>query len=219
MAVEYGIITSVVPPQGWHYPQQISDGQTVRITGFSFEMLLDAMLDFRRRHPELCGGMANATIERVRADLKDYLCTHFRQNCADSPTSPTITSGSGIGITKRYHSPIDKAASWLADIEGGNWLAQVGHHRLEKVDAALAAHRAQICASCPQNVRWATPCAPCNDSILVRIQNAKGSLATPYDRNLQVCRIYGHTNEVAVWLADTHSSSEQQPPPICWHNE
>jgi hypothetical protein len=211
MAVEYGIITSVVPPQGWHYPQHISNGQSVRITGFSFEMLLDAMLDFRRRHPELCGGTANATIEMVRADLKHYLCTHFRQNCADSPTSPTITSGNGIGVpANRYQTPIDKA---------GDWLARIGHQRLEKVDPALAAHRAQICASCPQNVRWATPCAPCNDSILVRIQNAKGSLATPYDRNLQVCRIYGHTNEVAIWLADTHSSSEQQPPPICWHNE
>jgi hypothetical protein len=210
MAVEYGIITSVVPPQGWHYPQQISNGQNVRITGFSFEMLLDAMLDFRRRHPELCGGTAQATMEVVRADLKAYLCKHFRQNCADSPTSPTITSANGIGVTNRYQSPIDKA---------GDWLARIGHQRLERIDAALAAHRAQICASCPQNVRWATPCAPCNDSILVRIQNAKGSLATPYDRNLQVCRIYGHTNEVAVWLADTHSSSEQQPPPICWHNE
>jgi hypothetical protein len=210
VAVEYGIITSVVPPQGWHYPQQLSSGQSVRITGFSFEMLLEAMVDFRRRHPELCGGTAQATIEVVRADLKHYLCSHFRQNCADSPTSPTITSGNGIGITSHYHSPIDRA---------GDWLARIGHHRIEKVDAALASHRAQICAQCPQNIRWATPCAPCNDSILVRIQNAKGSLATPYDRSLQVCRIYGHTNEVAVWLADTHSSSEQQPPPVCWHNE
>jgi len=213
MAVEYGIITSVMPPSGWHYPQKLSSGEEVRLTGFTFEMLLDAMLDFRRRHPELCGGSSNATIEMVRADLKHYLCSHFRQNCADSPMSPAITAGVGIGMPtgQRYHTPIDRA---------GDWLARIGHQRLEKVDPALAAHRAQICASCPQNVRWATPCAPCNDSILVRIQNAKGSLATPYDRHLQVCRVYGHTNEVAVWLVDTnHLPTEQLPPPPCWHNE
>jgi hypothetical protein len=213
MAVQYGIITSVMPPSGWHYPQKLSNDQEVRITGFTFEMLLDAMLDFRRRHPELCGGTATATIESCRADLKHYLCSHFRQNCADSPTSPVIT-GSNVGIgmpdNGRYRTPIDRA---------GDWLARIGHERLEKVDAALAAHRASICASCPQNVRWATPCAPCNDSILVRIQNAKGSLATPYDRNLQVCRIYGHTNEVAVWLTNTLTTSEQRPPPVCWHNQ
>jgi len=84
MAVEYGIISSVVPPQGWHYPQQLSSGQNVKITGFSFEQLLSSMLDFRRRHPELCGGMAQATMEMCRTDLKRYLCEHFRQNCADA---------------------------------------------------------------------------------------------------------------------------------------
>jgi len=211
MAVQYGIITSVMPPSGWHYPQKLSNGEQVRLTGFTFEMLLEAMLDFRRRHPELVGGSSTATIETVRADLKHYLCSHFRQNCADSPASPAITASVGIGMTNVYRTPIDKA---------GDWLAHIGHHRLEKVDPALAAHRAQICAGCPHNVRWATPCGPCNDSILVRIQNAKGSLATPYDRQLQVCRIYGHTNEVAVWLADTmHLPTEQRPPSFCWHNE
>ena len=207
MAVEYGIITSVVPPQGWHYPQQLSSGQNVKITGFSFEQLLSSMMDFRRRHPELCGGMAQATMEMCRTDLKRYLCEHFRQNCADAPTSPTITAG--IGMARTYHTPIDRA---------GDWLSRVGHMRLEKVDPALAAQRAHICASCPQNVRWATPCAPCNDAISVRIQNAKGSLATPYDRNLFVCRVYGHTNEVAVWLTDTHAAPQGNPPPVCWHN-
>lgn len=199
-----------MPPGGWNYPQVLSNGQTVKLQGFTFEMLLDNMLDFRRRHHELCGGMAKATIEEVRRDLKIYLCSHYRQNCADSPSSPTITATTGIGIARSYQTPIDRA---------GDWLAKIGHLRLEKVDPALASHRAQICAACPHNVRWATPCAPCNDSIAVRIQNAKGSLATPYDRNLMVCRLYGHTNEVAVWLADTHAQSSQQPPEVCWHNK
>jgi hypothetical protein len=195
-----------MPPGGWHLPQQLSSGTTIRLEGFTFEQLLENVLDFRRRHLDLCGGAVNATIEKVRADLKDYVCQHFRQNCADSPGTPQ--NRIGIGVTN-YQRPIDRAADWLA---------RIGSYQIDKVDAALAAQRAHVCASCPQNVRWATPCAPCNDNVLVRIQNAKGSLSTPYDRNLFVCRIYGHTNEVAVWLADTHSTSELKAPDICWHN-
>jgi hypothetical protein len=205
---EYGIITSVMPPGGWHYPQLLDSGQSIRLTGFTFEMLLESMLDFRQRHPDLTGGSALATIEQVRKDLKDYLCAHFRQNCADSPSSPVTTAGGGIGVSD-YQRPIDRS---------GDWLAKIGKMRLEKVDAALAAHRAQVCAQCPQNVKWASSCAPCNDAISVRIQNAKGSAATPYDRNLFMCRCFGHVNEVAVWLVDTQSSSEQKPPQVCWKN-
>ncbi len=203
---EFGIITSVMPPGGWHYPQLLSNGERIKVIGYTFEQLLDAMLDLRRRHPDLTGGSAQATIEQVRTDLKDYLCAHFKQNCADSPK---IAFEGHIGISKAmsYSRPIDRA---------GDWLAKVANMRLEKVDAALAAHRAQICAQCPMNIKWATACAPCNDAISVRIQNAKGSVHTPYDRNLFVCRTYGHVNEVAVWLVDTHSESEQRPPTVCW---
>jgi hypothetical protein len=205
VSVQFGIITSVVPPGGWTFPQLLSSGQTVKITGFSFEQLLDSMLEFRRRHLDLCGGATKATIEWVRRDLKEYYCRNFRQNCADAPASPNIQSG-GIGLTN-YVTPINKAADWLAG------LADQG---VERVDPAMAAHRGQICAQCSFNVRWQTPCQPCNDNVSVRTQNAKGSLSTPYDRNLMVCRIYGHMNEVAVWLSDTRSVAQSHPPPHCW---
>jgi len=208
MSVEFGIITSVVPPGSWHYPQLLSSGQTVRLAGHSFEHLLEQMLDFRRRHLDLCGA-ANATIERVRADLKEYLCSHFPQNCADSPGSPSVTSRTGISVVN-YQKPIDRASDWLG---------KLGALPISRVDAALAASRAQICATCPQNVRWQTSCAPCNDNVNIRIQNAKGSAYTPYDKSLGMCRIFGTANEVAVWLSDTHSSSDQKPPAVCWHND
>lgn len=201
MSVEFGIVTSVVMPGGWHYQQTLSSGQTIKITAFSFEELLGNMLDFRRRHMDLCGA-ESAHIEAVRADLKTYLCANFKQNCADA-TAPPVRA---IGIPT-YQRPIDRA---------GEWLAELGNTRTEFVDYALAGTRAQICAQCPQNVRWATPCGPCNDNILIRIQNAKGSLRTPLDQRLFMCRCFGHINEVAVWLADTHSTSEQPPPPHCW---
>lgn len=204
MSVEFGIITSVVPPGSWHFPQLLSTGQSVRITGDSFELLLENMLDFRRRHSDLCGGAERATIEMVRSDLKDYFCKHFRQNCGDAASAPTTQIG--IGVTN-YVTPINKAADWLA---------AVGGVRPDYVDAALAAQRAQICATCPQNVHWQTPCGPCNQNIAVRTLNAKGSLQTPYDRNLGVCRIYGHMNEVAVWMQDTYSHAEQPAPSVCW---
>ena len=204
MSVEWGIITAVMPPGGWHYPQKLSSGDTVKLSGSSFEEILGTILDFRRRHLDLCGA-ESATIERVREDLRIYLCANFRQNCADS--SPSAFTQAGYIGKPDYQRPIDRA---------GTWMAKIGNLRTEKVDYALAGHRAQICAQCPQNVRWATPCGPCNDNILVRVQNAKGSLNTPLDRRLFMCRIYGHVNEVAIWLSDTHSHSEQPPPAHCW---
>lgn len=205
MSVEYGIVTSVVPPGNWHYQQALSSGQTIKIEAFSFEEILKNMLEFRQRHMDLCGA-ENATIERVREDLKAYLCAHFKQNCADSSPSAFTQSTGYIGKPD-YKRPIDRA---------GNWIAELGNYRTEKVDYALAGHRAQICAQCPQNVRWASGCAPCNDNILVRIQQANGSLYTPLDKRLHMCRVFGHLNAVAVWLTDTHSTSEQPPPAHCW---
>jgi hypothetical protein len=203
MSVEFGIVTSVVPPGSWHYPQLLNSGQTVRISGFSFEQLLENMLDFRRRHIELCGA-ASATIERVRADLKDYFCAHFPQNCADAKSAPA--SVQGVGIAK-YRPPIEK---------GADWISRAALDRHVFVDLAVAGHRAEICAICPQNVRWQTGCTSCNDNVAIRIQNIKGNLRTPYDRSLHSCRVFGHLNEVAVWLVNTHSSSENPPPANCW---
>jgi hypothetical protein len=197
-----------VPPRGWRYPQVLSSGQTVEIIGYSFEQLLENLAEFRRRHPDLCGGAEKALIETVRSDYREYVCKHFRQNCASGSSTSTVQTGS-IGVTN-YVSPINKAADWLA---------QIGQNRLEHVDAALAAQRAQICAQCPQNVHWETPCAPCNDNIRIRTQNAKGSLATPYDRNLFVCRVFGHMNEVAVWLSALNSTPQSQPPAVCWNKQ
>jgi hypothetical protein len=190
-------------PGGWHFPQHLSSGQTVKITAFDFPELLANILEFRMRHMDLCGA-ENARIESVRADLKNYICAHFPQNCADSQETPFV---GWIGIQSDYKRPIDRSGQWLAD---------VANERLEYADPALAAQRAQICAQCPQNVRWQTGCASCNDNVAVRVQNLKGSMRTPYDRNLQMCRTYGHVNEVAVWLLDTHSQPEKPPPPNCW---
>ena len=202
MSVQYGIVTAVMPPGGWHYPQKLSSGDTVKIEAFSFEEILETILDFRRRHMDLCGS-ENATIEKVRADLKQYMCANFRQNCADNSSVPAQT---GIHITN-YKTPIDRT---------GSWLAELGHTRIERIDAGLASQRAQICCQCPQNVRWQTGCQSCNDNVAIRIQNANGSLYTPYDRRLQACRVYGWANAVAVWLADPVATAEHEPPAHCW---
>lgn len=201
MSVQFGIIDTVVMPGGWHYPQALSSGLTIKITAFDFEELLRSILDFRMRHIDLCGA-ESAHIESVRSDLKTYICKNFRQNCADANATPYA----GIGVAE-YHKPIDRSSDWLA---------QMANRRQEHVDLGLASQRAQICAQCQQNIRWSTSCGPCNDNVQIRIQNLKGNLRTAYDRHLAMCRIYGHVNEVAVWLKDTHSQSDAEPPPHCW---
>jgi hypothetical protein len=207
LSVEFGIVTSVVPPQGWHYIQQLSSGQAHRVTGFSFEQLLENMLDFRRRHIDLCGA-ENATIESVRADLKTYLCAHFRQNCGDSPSMPHNVAGIGVTNSGRdYDRPIDRA---------GNWIATIALTRPEFVDYGLSGHRAQICVQCPQNIRYATGCAPCNETVDVRIQNFKGNLRTPYDNRLFMCRAFGWLNQAAVWIKNPQDNPIHPLPQHCW---
>jgi hypothetical protein len=206
LSVEFGIITSVIPPQGWHFLQKLSSGQTHKITGFSFEELLKNILDFRRRHLDLCGAEA-AHIEVVRADLKAYLCAHFRQNCADSPGAPTIAQVVNRGNRVDYDRPIDRA---------GDWLSRVAMNRPELVDYGLAGHRAQICTQCPKNVQWRTSCAPCNETIEVRVQNLLGNLRTPMDRHLRMCHAFGHVNAAAVWMKDPQSTPTYPPPANCW---
>jgi hypothetical protein len=115
----------------------------------------------------------------------------------------------GIGVT-HYVTPINRASDWLA---------KVAQQPLEHIDPALASQRAQVCAMCPMNVAWQTGCSSCNDNVNVRTQMAKGSLATPYDRNLLVCRIFGWHNQVAVWLKDGHATPEQKPPAVCWKKD
>jgi hypothetical protein len=203
---EFGIVTSVMPPGGWHYPQVLSSGQTHRIEGFTFEQLLGNMLDFRSRHIELCGGNQNATIEAIRRDLKAYLCAHFKANCADSPTVPTKQQG--IGLANSYVRPIDRAADWLA---------RRAQARVDLVDLGMAGARAHVCAQCPQNIRWQTSCAPCNDNVAVRVQQLKGNQRTPFDSRLFMCRVWGHVNEVAVWMTDTQTTPDHDPPQNCWH--
>lgn len=192
-----------MPPGGWHYPQLLSNGDTVRLTAFTFEQILETMREFRLRHLDLCGGAEIATIEAARADLKKYICAHFKQNCADA----TGTYYAGAIVAQNYQPPVTRAA---------NWLASVANERQERVDAALAAQRAQICAQCPQNVRWQSGCQPCNNNVEVRSQQLKGSMQTPYDRNLLVCRVYGWKNDVAVWLSLPRSEPEHTIPSHCW---
>jgi hypothetical protein len=178
----------------------------VRLTGVGFDELVSAVIQFRQRHSDLCGGAQKSERTVVLDDLREFYCRNYKQNCAGGHSTPIAQVG-GIGVGTSYVTPINRAADWLA---------QIRHRRLEHADAALAAERAKICAQCPQNVRWHTSCGPCNDNISVGIQNAKGSLATPFDRHLQVCRCYGWLNEVSVWLKDGHAHSEQQVPSHCW---
>lgn len=196
-----------MPPGGWHFPQKLSSGQTHKIEGFTFEQLQENILDFRRRHMDLCGA-ENASIEAVREDIKAYYCAHFRQNCADSRPSPAAQIG--IPVRSDYDRPIDRA---------GNWLSTVANSKPEFLDIGLAGHRAQICAQCQFNVRWETPCAPCNETIQVKLQNFLGNMRTPLDRQLHMCRVYGHVNQAAVWLTDTQSHASYPPPAHCWKQQ
>jgi hypothetical protein len=55
--------------------------------------------------------------------------------------------------------------------------------------------------------------------VLIRVQQLKGNQKTQFDSQLFMCRVWGHINSVAVWMADTQSAPEHDPPANCWHLE
>jgi hypothetical protein len=202
--IKHNIKTLVIPPGGWHYEQPLDAGGFLRIEGQSFERLEDLVFEFRLSHPELVP-TGSLSRESVDADLEHWICSRFPNQCASPSSATPAVSPNGGGPV--YRKPIERIQDWFK-----------GLGDKEFADPATANSRSDICAKCPQNIGWRTPCQPCVQAIERQILRVRGSRSTSNDIALEFCRVFGHHNKLAVWLKNTHSSSSHELPAFCWNH-
>lgn len=205
--VKNGIRIGVVLPGGWHFPQAVIGSGPFKIAAQTYEMLEEAVFKFRVEHLEVIPS-GTATRENVQSDIYHYVCAHFPGNCATTGYSAAPSLPEPV-IERRteYNSPIVRVEDWLRSIS---------NQEISFTDAATAQFRSEICATCPQNVKWQVRCIPCNDAIYRRVLRLKGSKTTTKDSMLDACRCYGHMNSLAIWMKSTLSVAKDEPPAHCW---
>jgi hypothetical protein len=200
-----GIITGMVMPGGFHFPQKLTSGQIVRIEGQGYEELERRVLEFRLRQGSLVDP-SGCDLEVVRADLKNYICTNFPRNCTQTPRAAPAPTDAPI-IRRPFYPNIQRLSEWYA---------RVAYRSLQFVDAAEANRRAAICAGCPQNCDFVGGCAPCNHQIERNALMVLGGRRVQNEPDLKACRVFGHHLPAAVWMRDPYSEPSHEVPSFCW---
>ena len=186
--------------------QPVEHGSAYRIEGQTYDILENRVFEFRLANVEIIP-TGTATRESVQEDLKIFTCSRAPGQCTDhwrSSPGPSVESPK----VKAYNLPIQRLEDWIK---------QISVTEIPWAQASRAVSSAQTCASCPQNIAWKTGCAPCVESIQKRLVRYKGDRKTPVDNQLQACRIFGHHNEIAVWMLNTMSTAKETPPEACWN--
>lgn len=197
---------SVVPPGGYIYDQALADGSTQRITGASYDHILELVLKFRQTCTMLLPQGVGVSPESVWGDYNAQVCAKYPWNCSAARTQPQATSEVATGATG-FEMLIDRLQRWIKGIQSQSNVF---------VDYANAQARAQICMACPQNVFWQTNCGTCNQTVSQQSAAIRGGHRTGMDEALKACRAFGTLQELAVWLAEPGGEAKYQPPPICW---
>lgn len=201
------VITSMVPPNGFHYLQPLETGQYQRIDGRSYEELIEKIFQFRLQQIELVPS-GTAIKERVEADYMHWVCSRWPRACTGAigelPPEPAREQKLG------YYRPTQRVEDWFK---------LLGTRQLEWVDQATAYRRAKICMECPLNQNWATNCGPCNQNIRTKALLLRGSHKLGLESQLRACLGFGWLNEIAVWLSDGFREASRTIPPKCWKLE
>lgn len=197
----------MIPPGGWSFEQVVENSTPFKIEGQTYAQLEDKVFSFRLANVELIPS-GTATRESVRSDIRAFICPRFPTQCSDDWGIPLPKETPSQVTGTVYRMPIQRLEDWIK---------KLAFSEIQFNDASSAAVRASTCAECPQNIGWKTSCAPCVGSVSTRIARYKGDRHTPLDSKLQACRVFGHHNELAVWMSDTLSTANDTPPPECWN--
>lgn len=190
-----GVNTSVVPPGGWYYIQDIGDGQVLKIG------------------PDKSDSELLLSVQRIRAQMGIP-----NESCADDiaqqikARSPRNDSGR-IGRAVQKTPQITRISEWQSGLAVG---------RVVTVPAHKVCERASICAKCPQNIFWKTSaCAPCNERVMQESIKMRRQANFNFDPILQSCRKTGEHLPLAVFLDRTEHPVESKEglPENCWLND
>ena len=189
-----------MPSGGWRYEQPIVGQNPLTVTAATYDELSRKVFQFRLAHTELITH-GSATTDSVEVDLHQWICENQPANCAGGIEIKVASSS-------RYASP-------LARLE--DWHRTIANTDIEFTDAAEAVSRAEICAQCPQNIGWRSKgCLPCNKAMDQKVLRIKGSRSTPKDSELGMCRCFGWSLTLAVWLQHAFPKAKQPQPEHCW---
>jgi len=198
--------TAVVPPGGYIYDQPLADGSWCRITGASYDNVIELILKYRLANGMLLPQGCAATPDAVSADYNAWACLKYPWLCTPQRSAPQATAEVSTGAVG-FEILLQRMQRWID---------QVRSHPVDWIDSKSATDRALVCANCPQNVSWQTNCDPCNSNLVQASAALRGSRRTALDPLLRGCRAYGTLQEVAVWIRDPGGDNKYEPPPHCW---
>lgn len=177
----YGLTLGVVPMGDWTYSQEWGDQQLQKISGSSWEDLIEQVRIFRLNQNIPIGDPAAEVSEAIRKR---------------SPQNDIWRTGKAE-FTRNNHVPLTPLIEKMREYFGKLKNKQVA---LESED--VAEKRAEVCLGCPQNINYQSSCHGCDervryDGILIR-RRAEFRL----DSRLKGCRLHGFLLSTAVFLTD-----------------
>lgn len=137
------------------------------------------------------------------------ICSKFPEQCVGN-----------WNIPERDHPSRDYSTGYTAPIQRiEDWFKMISIKDIQWKDASRAFACADTCSTCPQNIGWKTDCKPCGEAINKRILRYKGDKMSPIDSQLRACRVFGHHNELAIWMKDPFSQPKagEEVPEFCWN--
>jgi len=219
MSVHNGLAANVVPPNGFHFIQQLKNGKTHKIEGAnSWAELEHQVLRFRLEQISLVDP-ERADPDHVAQDIRDYVCANFPTSCVDR--SFQVVGSSTLGQSYAQDTGGDPSDNTFRKFipliqRIAEWLGNLGQEPKPFTTPAEADKRANTCTTCAYNVRWETTCGPCVQNVKMETVRILGTRKTRHDDNLRGCRRIGWYNRIAVWL-DTDKMADQSLPDKCWH--
>lgn len=191
--MSYVVRTKITPPGGYTYTQEETN---VTMNANSWEGLLDQVAKHRRSN--------NLPVPFNLSDIvAKQLCERQPEACVKREIKHNPNSKLDLNVALRFTRTLMSAG-------------------LKRVDQQEADRRAEICASCPDNIE-PQGCTPCRASVIKRVINLTvGDRQTTYDSELKSCKYCGCFNKAQVWfplesLQKTITDAENQAlPEHCW---
>jgi hypothetical protein len=163
------------PPYGGEWILNRSDVGIVG-QGYIFEVLVKNCMEWRLANGLPVGIGFEYEVERT-------CCEQYPDECQPKDVSKRPR-------TLTYHDVLTGTATMFSFMAAGRPLE----------NAATAEARASICAVCPNNVQFSTPCGGICGTLKKMVQSIVGSAGTSKDHQLKSCYICGCYIQSAVWL-------------------
>lgn len=190
------VITDMVLPRHWHYPQPFQNSAT-KIEAGSYSELLDAVQNFR-----LTNGLV---VGDVQGDVDRYICAAFPRHCRTARQAPLSASVQVPSASKMRF--IDKLVQWAL---------QVQRNKSGFVVMSVAEDRANKCVKCSQHANWMTSgCGRCDADAQRLFLIVRQGKDVALRGKLMGCKLYDHDCRTAIWLEEKPARKENTPAD-CW---